>query len=153
MCKKFRKRWPHGLGKKFFFPLCSVGKEAAHFLQKNKLLVITFEWNVRFGKKLFSHVLYSFPHLHSNFQKIMTRNKTTITWPKVGKWHICHRGPLGVNVVVIGLVTLNWVNQIPGKKACSKAQVIQFTHEYTSALQVLKKYLNCIVQVEGIWYM
>jgi hypothetical protein len=41
-----------------------VGKEDTHSSQKNKFLVITFEWKVRFGFKLFSHVLYSFPHLY-----------------------------------------------------------------------------------------
>jgi hypothetical protein len=40
---------PHGLGKKSFFPLCPARKEAAHSLQKNKFLVIIFEWKVRFG--------------------------------------------------------------------------------------------------------
>jgi hypothetical protein len=29
--------------------LCLGGKEDAHFFQKNKFLVITFEWIVRFG--------------------------------------------------------------------------------------------------------
>jgi hypothetical protein len=32
-----------------FFSLCPVEEEAAHSLQKNKFLVITFEWNVHFG--------------------------------------------------------------------------------------------------------
>jgi hypothetical protein len=31
-----------------FFPLCMVGTEVAHSLQKNKFLVITFEWKVSF---------------------------------------------------------------------------------------------------------
>jgi hypothetical protein len=37
------------MGKKSFFPLCPVGKEATHSSQKNKFLVITFEWKVSFG--------------------------------------------------------------------------------------------------------
>jgi hypothetical protein len=37
------------IGKKSFFSLCLGGKEDAHFFQKNKFLVITFEWIVRFG--------------------------------------------------------------------------------------------------------
>jgi hypothetical protein len=37
------------IGKEIFFPLCQVGKEAAHSSQKNKFLVITFEWKVCFG--------------------------------------------------------------------------------------------------------
>jgi hypothetical protein len=37
------------IGKEKFFPLCPVRKEAAHSSQKNKFLVITFEWKVCFG--------------------------------------------------------------------------------------------------------
>jgi hypothetical protein len=36
-------------GKESFFPLYTTRREAAHSAQKNKLLVITFEWKVRFG--------------------------------------------------------------------------------------------------------
>jgi hypothetical protein len=50
--------------RKVYFPLCPTRKEAAHFLQKNKFLVITFEWEVQFGLKNKFHVLYSFSHLH-----------------------------------------------------------------------------------------
>jgi hypothetical protein len=35
--------------KEKFFSLYSVGKEVAHSSQKKKLLVISFEWKVRFG--------------------------------------------------------------------------------------------------------
>jgi hypothetical protein len=41
-----------------------IGEEAAHSLQKNKFLVITFEWKICFGSIFFFHVLYSFLHLH-----------------------------------------------------------------------------------------
>jgi hypothetical protein len=37
------------IGKEKFFPLHSIGKEVAHSSRKNKFLVITFEWKVRFG--------------------------------------------------------------------------------------------------------
>jgi hypothetical protein len=37
------------LGKRSFFPLCPARKEAAYYSQKNKFLVITFEWKVCFG--------------------------------------------------------------------------------------------------------
>jgi hypothetical protein len=37
------------IGKQKFFSLCMARKEATNSLQKNKFLVITFEWKVRFG--------------------------------------------------------------------------------------------------------
>jgi hypothetical protein len=55
---------------------------------------------------LFSQLLYSFPHLHYNIQKIMTKNKATIVWRKVFKWHIYHRGPLGVKQPQV------WINPL-----------------------------------------
>jgi hypothetical protein len=47
--KKVLQKLTTRIGEEIFFPLCSVRKEAAHSLQKNKFLVITFEWKVRFG--------------------------------------------------------------------------------------------------------
>jgi hypothetical protein len=51
----------------------------------------------------------------------MTKNKATITWPKVVKWHICHRGPLGIKVnktedfhfITLVMTMQSWILNIP----------------------------------------
>jgi hypothetical protein len=52
------------IGKEKFFSLLTNKERNCPFFAKKQVYCHTFEWKVRFGEKLFFHVLYSFPHVH-----------------------------------------------------------------------------------------
>jgi hypothetical protein len=88
MCKKICKSWPHGLGKKSFFSYTRQEKKLPILCKKASFLSQLLNGKSVLGKKKISMYFINLSTSTKIFKK---------SWPKVVKWQICHRGPLGLS--------------------------------------------------------